>query len=248
MSSWREGRNEASLARLRRALPAIFPAPVLQHALSRPLVPPTPRKAVEGYWRAHPLRADRLARALARVSGAPDGWAWRLDAAPEGRRGTFRAPPAPYREAPFARGPGHCCVCGQPAFRFGWHRDLWGDGRPNPRATWHSACVVAWKLWCDPADYLQPLKRMGGRRCPESGRRLLRGAEVDHRLPLHRVWRERRDAAWPDLLGYWGAPNLQVVNRDSHLAKCAREATARAVERRGASEAGPPAAASHSLP
>jgi hypothetical protein len=48
-----------------KALPAVFPAPVLARAVSRPFVPPMPRLAIDGYWRAHPLRADRLARALA---------------------------------------------------------------------------------------------------------------------------------------------------------------------------------------
>ena len=64
-----------------------------------------PRLAVDGYWRAHPLRADRLARALARRSGTPDGWTWRLK---EGRKSelpaSFRSPPAPYpREGVLAR-------------------------------------------------------------------------------------------------------------------------------------------------
>ncbi|MDB5591773.1 hypothetical protein [Enterovirga sp.] len=231
MSAWRDSRNERSLARLRRALPAVFPGGVLAQALARPLIPPTPRRAVEGYWRAHPLRADRLARALARLSGTPEGWAWTPDAFTEGRRASFRAPPAPYREPAFARGPGHCCVCGQPVFRFGWHRDLWGDGKPNRRATWHSACVVAWQLWCDPSGHVQALKRAQGRRCAESGRRLLRSAEIDHRVPLFRVWREHRDASWPELLGFWGRPNLQVINKDAHLRKCAGEASFRADER-----------------
>ncbi len=69
-SDFRAARNERSLARLRRALPGIFPGGVLAYALSRPFIPPTPRLAVEGYWRAHPLRADRLARALAALLAA----------------------------------------------------------------------------------------------------------------------------------------------------------------------------------
>lgn len=227
MNAWREDRNRKSRARLDRALPAIFPAPVLRHALSRPLVPPTPRRAVEGYWRAHPLRADRLARGLAARSGQPEGWSWTLDGI-EGRTATFRTPPAPFREAGRAAGPGTCCVCGQPVYRFGWHRDLWNDGRPNRRATWHSACVIAWQLWCAPADQVQALKRQQNRRCRESGKRLLRTAEVDHRVPLFRVWREHRDMPWPQLLAFWGAPNLQVINKTAHLAKCAQEAGTRA--------------------
>src|ERR1700735_896500 len=81
MSDWqaqKAERNRQSLARLTKSLPPIFPPAVLKRALNRPFVPPTPRLAIDPYWRAHPLRADRLARALAARSGAPDGWTWRL--------------------------------------------------------------------------------------------------------------------------------------------------------------------------
>ena len=71
-------RNEQAKIRFNKALPDIFPAPVLTHALNRRWTPPTPRLATDSYWRAHPLRADRLARALAARSGAPTGWTWRL--------------------------------------------------------------------------------------------------------------------------------------------------------------------------
>jgi hypothetical protein len=142
MSEWRAERNRRSLARLIKALPAVFPAAPLARALARPFIPPMPRLAIDGYWRAHPLRADRLARALAAGSGAPRGWVWRLGTDPDdGLPATFRTPPAPYREAAFARGEGHCCVCGQPVYRFGWHRDLWAAG-PNRKARWHTACVT----------------------------------------------------------------------------------------------------------
>src|SRR5205085_881159 len=46
-------------------------------------------------------------------------------------------------------------------------------------------------------------------------------AEVDHRVPLFRVWRDHRNEGWPKLLSYWGLPNLQVINRDVHVTKCA---------------------------
>src|ERR1700680_647950 len=81
MSTWQDlktERNRQSVARLTKALPQIFPPLVLRRALGRPFVPPTPRLAIDSYWRAHPLRADRLARALATKSGAPDTWTWRL--------------------------------------------------------------------------------------------------------------------------------------------------------------------------
>ena len=241
--SWRDERNALSRARLKRATPAIFPATVLQHALSRPLTPPTPRLAVESYWRHHLLRADRLARALAACSGQPAGWTWRLG----GEKGaglplTFRMPPSPYREPEHARGRGHCCICGQPVYRFGWHRDLWGTGIPNKNASWHSACVAAWKLWTAPSDHVKVLKAWQRHRCTASGKRLLKTAEVDHRVPLYRVWREHRDAPWPALLAFWGTPNLQVVNRTVHAEKCGQEAGERAARRRLADAEAPPAA------
>lgn len=234
-SEWRATRNVAARARLERALPACFPAPVLQHALARPLIPPTPRLAVESYWRAHLLRADRLARALATRSGHPDGWTWRLGTGKDsGLAATFRLPPSPFREPAHARGKGHCCICGQPVYRFGWHRDLWDAGAPNKNARWHAACVTAWKLWVAPSDQVKALKARQRHRCAASGKRLFKTAEVDHRVPLYRVWREHRDAPWPTLLDYWGAPNLQVVNRVVHVEKCGQEANERALSRRAA--------------
>jgi hypothetical protein len=84
--------------------------------------------------------------------------------------------------------------------------------------------VIAWRLWNAPSDFVQALKQRQLRRCAQTGARLWKTAEVDHRLPLFQVWREHRQAPWPVLLGYWGAPNLQVINRDVHVAKCAQEA------------------------
>jgi hypothetical protein len=229
MSKWeaeKAERNRRSIARLTKSLPAIFPSAVLSRALGRPFVPPTPRLAIDSYWGAHPLRADRLARALAARSRAPTGWVWRLGDRKNGLPTTFRTPPAPYRERAYAKGPGFCCVCGQPVYRFGWHTDLWNAG-PNKNGTWHCACVVAWQFWTAPSDYAQLLRRLQARRCGETGGRLWKAAEVDHRIPLFRVWSEHRDTPWPELLGYWGLPNLQVINRDVHVTKCASEARGR---------------------
>ncbi|HVY58555.1 MAG TPA: hypothetical protein VHA77_11955 [Xanthobacteraceae bacterium] len=226
-SEWRAEKNQRALARLTRALPEQFPASVLLRALARPLIPPTPRLAVDGYWRAHPLRAERLARALAARSGAPAGWTWRLgNDRKSGLSPSFRTPPAPYREKKFHRGPGRCCICGQPVYRFGWHVDLWERGE-NRNAEWHASCVVAWDFWNAPSDYVQVLRRVQARRCAGSGKRLWKTAEVDHRVPLFQVWHEHRDVPWPGLLAFWGMPNLQVINRDVHVQKCAAEANLR---------------------
>ena len=234
MSKWQEEkdeRNRRSLARLAKSLPDIFPPVVLSRALSRTFVPPTPRLAIDCYWGAHPLRADHLARALAARSGAPSGWSWRInDNRKSGLPTTFRTPPAPYRERAYARGPGFCCVCGQPVYRFGWHVDLWDTGA-NRNAVWHSACVVAWQFWTAPSDHARLLRRLQALRCGETGGRLWKNAEVDHHIPLFRVWSEYWDVRWPALLDYWGLPNLQLINRDVHVAKCATEAQHRRAAR-----------------
>jgi hypothetical protein len=239
MPTWQDRqaeRNRQSIARLEKALPAIFPRAILSRALGRPFVPPTPRLAIDSYWRAHPLRADRLARALARLSGAPSGWTWQLGSnRKSGLPMTFRAPPAPYRERAFARGPGFCCVCGQPVYRLGWHADLWHAG-PNKNATWHCACVIAWQFWNAPSGEARILRRLQVRRCTQSGGRLWKNAEIDHRVPLFRVWSDLRHTPWPALLDFWGLPNLQAINRDAHAAKCADEAHERSAARAAVSD------------
>lgn len=98
-------------------------------------------------------------------------------------------------------------------------------------ANWHCACVIAWQFWNAPSDYARLLRRLQARRCGQSGGRLWKSAEVDHRVPLFRVWSEHRETPWPDLLNYWGLPNLQVINRDVHAAKCAIEARDRRAAR-----------------
>jgi 5-methylcytosine-specific restriction endonuclease McrA len=117
-------------------------------------------------------------------------------------------------------------VCGQQVYRLGWHKDLWQAG-PNKNAAWHSACVVAWQFWNAPNSEREILRRLQQRRCAHTGRRLWKSAEIDHRIPLFRVWGEHRDLAWPKLLDFWGLPNLQVINRDVHLAKTVDEAVYR---------------------
>jgi hypothetical protein len=77
------------------------------------------------------------------------------------------------------------------------------------------------------------LKRLQSRRCAASGKRLWKTAEVDHRMPLFRVWGEQRETPWPVLLGFWGFPNLQIINREVHAAKCAAEAKYRGERRSG---------------
>jgi hypothetical protein len=176
-----------------------------------------------------PLYPQKQARALATRSGASSGWTWQLGSnRKNGLPINFRTPPAPYREHAHAKGPGFCRVCGQRVYRFGWHVDL-SNGGPNKNANWHCACMIAWEFWSAPSSEARLLRRLQARRCGQTGGRLWRDAEVDHRVPLFRVWSEHRDVPWPKLLDFWGLPNLQVVNRDAHATKSALEARDRRV-------------------
>ena len=217
--------NREAQARLTAAGEDVLPAAVLTHALRSRWIPRTFRAAVDGYWRAHPLRAERLARGLASRSGTPAGWRWRLGPLDD-LPASYRTPPLPFRE-PRSAGAGQCVVCGQPIFRLGWHREREGAGTPNQRTAWHACCVIAWKVWTHPNDYRAILSKLQNRRCAISGSRLLRTSEVDHRVPLFRAWSDHRDLPWPDLLAFWGLPNLQVINRTAHIEKSVTEMQSR---------------------
>jgi hypothetical protein len=77
--------------------------------------------------------------------------------------------------------------------------------------------LAAWKFWHAPSDQVRLIRRLQGHRCASTGKR----------LPLFRVWRDHRDAPWPDLLRFWGLPNLQAINREAHAVKSSGEARQR---------------------
>ena len=85
------------------------------------------------------------------------------------------------------------------------------------------------RLWIAPSDHVRHLKVLQKRRCLATGERLIKNAEVDHHVPLFKVWRDYRHRPWPALLAFWGVPNLQVINRSAHVEKCAQEAGERRV-------------------
>ena len=193
-----------------KALPEIFPAPVLD---VRPQAAVHPADAAARGRRllACAPAARRPARPRARCKERHAGG---LDLAagrgPQGRPAEeLPASARALSRARIARGRGYCCVCGQPVYRLGWHVDLWDTGpnpkRPGTRPAWSPGISGARRATrCACSGALQE------RRCRESGKRLLKTAEVDHRMPLFQVWQEHRDLPWPQLLGFWGLPNLQA--------------------------------------
>src|SRR6202045_1961745 len=110
VSKWLARRNEKARARLMRSLPEVFPRAVLRHALSRPFLPATPRRTVDSYWRYHPIRADKLARALAAPSGAPGGWGGESESRNQGHWLVFGY----HQNRPIRRAPAIAVCAGSP--------------------------------------------------------------------------------------------------------------------------------------
>ncbi len=123
-----------------------------------------------------------------------------------------------------------------PLFRDGrvrvCHVEPW-DAWPNRNVVCTVACVIAWQFWTTPSDYARLPRRLQARRCGETGWRLWKSAEIDHRVPVFRVWSEHRDAAWPELLEYWDLPNLLVINRDAPRRKMSSRLLLSALSLRG---------------
>ena len=154
--------NSEAQARLAAAGEDVLPAAVLTHALRSRWIPRTFRAAVDGYWRAHPLRRERLARGLASRSGTPAGWRWRLGPLDD-LPASYRTPPLPFREP---RSPALVSVSSAASQSSGLAGTESGKApAPNQRAAWHACCVVAWKVWTHPNDYRAILSRLQNRKC-----------------------------------------------------------------------------------
>ena len=239
MSKWqdeKEKRNRQSVTRLTRALPGIFPSNVLSRALNRPFVPPTPRLAINSYWRAHPIRADRLARrvrpAAERLTGGPGGLAKtaRADCRPPSERRPRRIAKTHTRRVPASAAcAGNRCIalagmsiCGiavPTRMQIGTAPASLPGNSGMCRVTRPACCGVSkHAAVAKPADdYGRPPRLTTESRC------FGYGANTGMRHGRH-------------LLDYWGLPNLRVINRDAHAAKCAAEARDRCTARYLASE------------
>ena len=101
MSGWQElkaERNRRSLVRLTKSVASRI-STSRTVPCSCPSLRSTDAAACNRVILGRPSNsADRLARALAARSQAPDGWTWRLGDRRSDLPFTFRTPPAPYRE------------------------------------------------------------------------------------------------------------------------------------------------------
>ena len=182
VSPWRSGEEPAGARAPARTLPETFPAPVLTRMATarsrrRRGSPSTAIGAptrcgpigLRGRWRYRERRAGRLD--LAAEQQAPRRPAGKLPVA---------AGPLPRGRA--ARGPGCAASAGS---RCTASAGTATCGGADGNAGWHTACVVAWRLWNAPSDYVRLLKRLQSRRCAR------RHAAVEDRggRPPHALFR-----------------------------------------------------------
>ena len=203
-----------------RNLPEVFPEAVPVHALSRPFLPATPRRTVDSYWRYHPIRADKLARALAALTRAPEGWGGESESRNRGHWLVFGYHQPHFANRPIRRAPAIAVCAGSPYFG---SAGIATFGGPAPKSERYMAQLLRCGLeLMDCAERSCPAPE-GSSEAPLSRNRrtTFKNAEADHHVPLFKVWHDYRDRPWPALLAFWGVPNLQVINRSAHVEKCA---------------------------
>ena len=173
--------------------------------------------------------AQKITLRLCRLSGLVDGFIW--PPAPRQQRRLYSPPPrSRHREPPLPfhsfihKGAGHCRVCGQPVYgKEGSHLKRFGESK----RTWHSVCVTSYDVMVNTGSYYREICLRQEGLCNISSEPI-RHAEIDHAVPLYRIARDHSARLWYRLLRYWMLPNLQVINREAHVAKCAAEAKERA--------------------
>jgi 5-methylcytosine-specific restriction endonuclease McrA len=101
-----------------------------------------------------------------------------------------------------------------------------GEIAPGKRGWWHPACVEMWHYIAFPQNAISLLVKAHGRICWECRKRgegLIYPLELEHVKPLWSLSAtERLEHKW------WLPFNLQLLCRDCHALKTAREAKERA--------------------
>lgn len=95
-----------------------------------------------------------------------------------------------------------------------------GEKPKEKRRRWHPECVEMWHYIAFPQIAISLLVKLHGRKCWSCGR--VGALELEHIRPLWSLSdEERRDLKW------WLPFNLQLLCRECHAAKTAREARER---------------------
>jgi len=192
----------------------------------------TPSLRVDRYWHRHPVRAFALMRALMRSNPKPYENEWPKFVAPskwcpvERKRiyGTekpkFRIPPQPYKYG--------CPMCGLTRYNLGWHSDWDGQGMSD-RGYWHKACGAAFGMMQAPNSYNKFFKERQNGLCAITGEKLVSNEyNIDHMIPLYRVYRDFGHLPLDEIIGFWGPKNLRAISLEAHKVKNKEEAEERA--------------------
>lgn len=196
----------------------------------------TPGLRVERYWYRHPLRAFALMRALMIANNDPYEQGWpeiksvgRSTWTPAGRyefkisaeKPMFRKPPMPYLKG--------CPMCGQKRYNLGWHTNWDGKGESS-RGKWHAACRSAYLLMTKPSEFSDFFIDLQDGLCAISGILLedAKRIDIDHIIPLYRVYRDYSHLQPEQLVQFWGPRNLRAISNKSHKKKNIFEAAERA--------------------
>lgn len=191
----------------------------------------TPSLRVDRYWRKHPVRAFQLMRALMRSNPNPYERDWpqfvtaskwcalenkHIYGVPKPK---FRIPPQPYKYG--------CPMCGLTRYSLGWHTD-WDAKGMSDRGYWHKACAAAFRMMQTPNEFANFFKDRQNNICAITGVSLA-GTKynIDHMIPLYRVYRDFGHLPIDQIVGFWGPKNLRAISLKAHAAKNKHEARER---------------------
>lgn len=204
----------------------------------------TPSLRVSRYWYRHPRRAFALMMAMMRANETPiiSDWPRVVSQSrftwhgPGGKPATiikpdktlFREPPQPYLSHEPYRMIG-CPMCGGQRYKLGWHKDWDGSGICQ-KGYWHAACGTAYRLMRNPFDYWKYFYDRQNGICSLSGESLgeKNNIQIDHFVPLYKVYRDYRDYPIEDIMVFWGPDNLRAVTKKAHKIKSKFESAERA--------------------
>lgn len=140
----------------------------------------------------------------------------------------FREFPKPFNHGGHGAG---CPMCGGVRYNLGWHTDWDGTGK-SKTGYWHKACAAAYALMSTPNEYSSFFYTRQDGFCSVTGEELIDGQyQIDHIIPLYRVYRDFGHIPVLELIEFWGPNNLRAITTEAHKDKNRYEARERAANK-----------------
>lgn len=119
-------------------------------------------------------------------------------------------------------------MCGGKRYKLGWHKDWDGSGESD-KGWWHVSCGTAYSLMTTPNDFVDYFKKKQNGLCGISGEKFIAGEKIDmdHTIPLYRVFRDYGHLPIEKIMQFWGPRNLRAVKNSQHKIKNKYEAKER---------------------